>query len=467
MFHSLRGRLFFSHALVIFVSLLITGTGMLYVLREFGDLQLERQLTTGLRGSTSLATQLVRQGASPQNIVTAIQDQSSGQFRVLLLDERNQVVADSKDEFVGRSFPRLQNRQVVIAGRTIYFVSANVNPANTPRRTLVFASVDRPFIAGLEEITLPIISSAIVTLFISLVLAFGLARSISDPLRRLERATDEIARGNYEHQVPITGQDEVSLLARRFNAMALAVKRSQQMQKDLVANVSHELKTPLTSIKGFAQAIVEGAVHDLDSARHAAETIYEESLRMARLIGELLTLARLEAGESNTVRETVPLDQLVPHWVERLRPLANEAEVKLSVEAHDVLPILGDAGQIEQVILNLVENAIKYNHPGGTVTVSAMTDGAPPQSVRAPLNGENSTRWSIVHVADTGPGIPQEHLPHLFERFYRADKARVAGGAGLGLAITQEIVHAHHGEILVESEAGKGSTFSVYLPSKE
>ena len=189
MFHSLRGRLFFSHALVIFVSLLITGTGMLYVLREFGDLQLERQLTTGLRGSTSLATQLVRQGLSPQNIVTAIQDQSSGQFRVLLLDERNQVVADSKDEFVGRLFPRLQNRQVVIAGRTIYFVSANVNPANTPRRTLVFAAVDRPFIAGLEEITLPIISSAIVTLFISLVLAFGLARSISDPLRRLERAT--------------------------------------------------------------------------------------------------------------------------------------------------------------------------------------------------------------------------------------------------------------------------------------
>lgn len=466
MFHSLRARLIFSHTVLILLTLCIIGTGLLFVLRDFADAQLERRLTDSIRPLAGQVQTLLRAGQAPPEALDTVQDHIPNNWRALIVNANNDVLADSGNQSVGQRLPLRANvRRALLAGRTLFYVTQQVNA--TPRQVLVLAAVDPPIFAGLEELALPLATAGVVALFISLVVAIALARSISDPLRKLEQGTEEIARGNYEHQIPVTGADEVSRVAVRFNAMTQAVKRSQQMQKDFVANVSHELKTPLTSIKGFSQAIAEGTVRDLESAKRAAQVIFEESQRMARLVGELLTLARLEAGEMKPARDLIMLDELVPHWVERLRPRANEAQVQLSSAVEAVPAIEGDVAQIEQVVTNLVDNAIKYNRPGGTVTVIAQTAAsAPPASLRARLNGQMPDQWALLRVTDTGLGIPQEHLPRLFERFYRADKARVAGGNGLGLAITQEIVRAHHGEIEVESEAGKGSTFTVWLPAK-
>jgi two-component system sensor histidine kinase ResE len=251
--------------------------------------------------------------------------------------------------------------------------------------------------------------------------------------------------------------------------MAERVQQSRQMEKDFVANVSHELKTPLTSIQGFSQAILDGAVQDLEGARKAAQTIFDETARMARLVAELLTLARFESGEMPLAQETLDLTQLLPCWVGRLQPRAKSLNESL-ISVVDPLPaIKGDPGRLEQVVTNLVDNALKYNHAGGSVTVTArseMVESAVRSPVLAHRRGAEAPQatWVSIAVADTGVGIPKEDMQRLFNRFYRGDKARTAGGTGLGLAIAQEIVSAHGGKITVESELGQGTVFTVHLP---
>jgi signal transduction histidine kinase len=305
-----------------------------------------------------------------------------------------------------------------------------------------------------------------------LLVAIVLARSIARPLTRLTRATEAIAQGEYDHRVEMHGSDEIGRLATSFNTMAERVQLSRQMEKDFVANVSHELKTPLTSIQGFAQAILDGAVQNMQGAQHAAQTIFDETTRMTRLVGDLLTLARLESGQIPLAHETIDLAQSLPIWVERFRPRADALKQTL-VTIIDPLPlIVGDAGRLEQVVANLIDNALKYNQPGGTVTITAKHPRSE-NTVKTTRSTVTLRRrelepppapWVTLGFTDTGDGISSEDLPRLFERFYRGDKARVAGGTGLGLTIANEIVRAHGGKIQVTSEKGQGSTFIVYLP---
>jgi signal transduction histidine kinase len=305
-------------------------------------------------------------------------------------------------------------------------------------------------------------------LLVSLLVALLLARSIAGPITRLTRGTEAIARGQYDHRVQAGGADEINRLAKSFNTMAEQVQNSRQMEKDFVANVSHELKTPLTSIQGFAQAILDGAVTDMVGARRAAQTIFDETGRMTRLVGDLLTLARFESGQIPLAHDSVDLASLVPVWVERFRPRASALGESIVTVIDPMPPITGDAGRLEQVVTNLIDNALKYNQPGGSVTVTAKNLVESKTKNVAPLRRRAieaaPSQWVVVEVSDTGAGIPKEDLPRLFERFYRGDKARGGGGTGLGLSIANEIIRAHGGRIEVQSVQGQGSTFTIFLP---
>jgi signal transduction histidine kinase len=282
-----------------------------------------------------------------------------------------------------------------------------------------------------------------------------MAYSIARPLDRIAQAAEEIAAGNYDQQLDISTPTEVARLAMSFNSMSRRVKATLLSQRDLVANVSHELKTPLTSIQGFSQALLDGTASDVAAQERAASIIHEEAGRLRRLVDELLDLARLEAGEVTLAHEPVHLAELLQDCAARFAPQLELGGVVLEVDASPSLsPVAGDRDRLGQVFVNLVDNALKHagNVPGGG---------------RVMVRASEKDGRVTCSVMDNGPGIPADDLSRVFERFYRVDKSRARrkSGVGLGLAIAREIVQAHGGQIGVESVEGLGTRFTVVLPA--
>jgi two-component system OmpR family sensor kinase len=309
----------------------------------------------------------------------------------------------------------------------------------------------RALLAYGGELLTPLSKAAGIGLLVSVMLAWLMSRWVTAPLRRLAGAAQSVAAGHFEQQVPLEGPAEVKSLAADFNQMAQRVQATQQGQRDFVANVSHELRTPLTSIDGFAQAILDGTAADRDSQRHAAQVIHEETDRLARLVDDLLDLARLDAGQMAFARGPVDLNALVARVADRLSLRAQEKDIRLENEVSGLPMLTGDGDRLAQVFTNLIDNALKHTPAGGVVR----------------LRGEARSADVLVHVEDTGPGIPAEDLSRIFERFYQVDKARRGGagrGTGLGLAISREIVQAHGGHLTATSATGQGSRFTVQLP---
>lgn len=473
MFHSLRARLMVSYVLLILLTLCIAGAGGLLLLQDNQRGILNQRLLDTLGPAALQARTSLARGVAPAQLAVEIQAQINPGWRVLFLDEQGAILADSANELVGLRVPRLaalQNRgrlpflagRQKVGERDLMFVASPVQQTPSGRTFLVLAAVLRPVLNGIEELAAPFLLAGIVALLTAMLLAYLLARSIARPLRELTRATEAIARNHYDTQIPVRGDDEVGRLAASFNAMTRAVQQSHRSQKDFVANVSHELKTPLTTIQGFAQAILDGATRDLDGAQYAAQTIYAEAQRMARLVADLLTLARLDAGDVPMEQQTLQLAEIMPIWLERFHTRARNENITLTHAITSPPPILGDAQRLEQVVNNLVDNALKYNHPGGTVHVTLDRDD---HFTAAGVKASAARSYARLCVQNTGPGIPRAAQARLFERFYRADPARTAGGSGLGLAIVQEIVRTHHGEIRVHSEPGQGATFCLWLPA--
>jgi two-component system sensor histidine kinase ResE len=283
------------------------------------------------------------------------------------------------------------------------------------------------------------------------VLAFAVARWVADPLQGLVAASQHVPVAETK-PVRERGPREVRELTRAFNAMLERVRSSQASQRNFVANVSHELKTPLTSVQGFAQAILDGTANTPTEQKQAAEVIYNESGRMHRMVLDLLDLARLDAGTADLKMVQVDMRLLLDSITEKFSLQAQKNGITLELDAPPDLPFLvADGDRLAQVFTNLVDNALRYTPSGGRVTLQA---------------GSNQTEMEIC-VADTGAGIPADAIPHIFERFYQADLSRLGEGkhgAGLGLAIVHEIVAAHSGRITVRSQEGLGTTFTVHLP---
>lgn len=230
-------------------------------------------------------------------------------------------------------------------------------------------------------------------------------------------------------------------------------RRLERVRKDFVANVSHELKTPLTSIKGYIEALLDGARDDPGRCLEFLQILQRQTDRLNNLITDLLMLSQIESGQYTCKRDAVDMADVTERAVAMLKPLVEMKRHRLTVMLHPELsPAIGDEGKLTQVMINLLDNAIKYTPDGGAIAIEAMQSG------------------NIIEMAvsDTGIGIPKKDLTRIFERFYRVDRARSRelGGTGLGLSIVRHIVEAHNGSIQVQSEPGKGSKFTLLLPSK-
>jgi heavy metal sensor kinase len=277
-----------------------------------------------------------------------------------------------------------------------------------------------------------------------------LARKALLPVDRMTRKAEVISADRLQERVAVPrSRDELGRLAETLNDMLNRIERGVQEQQRLVADASHELRTPLAVMRSEIDVCLRARDLPEEEAREVLSSVGEEVERMSRILDNLLTLARIDEGHLDLLCAPERLDEMVSEVLAKLRPIAQAKGLSLEVEGEPA-EILADGPRFELVITNLVDNAIKYTGPGGTVRVAVWRD----------------THEAGITVRDTGPGIGADALPHLFDRFYRADAARSrsAGGSGLGLAIAKEIVTAHGGRLWASSELGQGSSFSLAMP---
>jgi len=292
--------------------------------------------------------------------------------------------------------------------------------------------------------------AAVAAMLVAVVLSLLFTRSVIAPVQAMSLATKRISDGHYDEHVQAQGDDELAQLARRFNQMAEKLDQVESMRRQLIGDVSHELRTPLTAIKGSMEGLMDGV---LPANAETFQQIHAEADRLNRLVDDLQELSRVEAHAYMLDVRLLDVSSLVQTVTNRLAPQAESKRISLDFELHpDLQPVLADEDRIIQVLANLTGNALQYMPDGGKVTIKAKQ-----------INNEVQ-----ISIKDTGVGIPPEHLSHIFDRFYRADKSRsrqAGGGSGIGLTIARALVEAHSGRIWVESDGeGQGSTFSFTLP---
>jgi two-component system, OmpR family, phosphate regulon sensor histidine kinase PhoR len=276
-------------------------------------------------------------------------------------------------------------------------------------------------------------------------------RRMSRPLEQIRLGAERFARGELDARLEVSDSGEAARLAEALNRMAERLRRLETVRQEFVANVSHELKTPITSIKGFVETLLDGALDNPEDARQFLEIVAKHSDRLNSIIGDLLLLSRIEEGGEGALElSETQLREVLRAAVEACAAKAAAKNVSVYLNCPAELPVRANPPLLEQAVVNLIDNAVKYSEPGSPVYVE----------------GARAGDEAVVSVRDRGPGIDPEHLPRLGERFYRVDKARSRqlGGTGLGLAIVKHIARAHGGRVTVESQPGQGSVFEVHLP---
>ena len=449
MFSSLRARLWLSYALLIVTALAVVAFVLiLFLLR---NPLLYRQTFVRLNA----AEQVLVAQAQPVEGIDAIAQ--AFDVRVILFSANGAIIKDSDEGTPALALPASAvNPKALPTVRDFTGKPWLFSINHLPDGTWLMVAKPRPRIVPAlvvltDEISTPLLEGGLIALLLSLVLAFLIARWVADPLQKVIIAARTIP-ADVAQPVSESGPHEVRELIRAYNAMLVRVQSSQKSQRDFVANVSHELKTPLTSIQGFAQALMDGTAETPEERHMAAEVIYNEAGRMHRLALDLLDLTRLDAGTADLKMSPVDITALLNSVIEKFKPMAATAGINLKISLAGNLPIvIGDGDRLAQVFTNLVDNSLKFTPREGTITLQAIRDRDEVQ----------------VAVSDTGKGIQAEAIPHIFDRFYQADASRTSGekrGAGLGLAIVHEIVAAHGGRISVRSALGRGTGFIVHLP---
>jgi signal transduction histidine kinase len=364
--------------------------------------------------------------------------------RIILTDNEGIVIADSEGKLVGDTYNQeITGRpmsDIIGSGRPIGFIHIDPgDPSNLDRAALqiTYNTIGRFFLWG-----------GLVAIAIALVLTFILSRHILAPVKALTSATRQFGKGDFSQRVESNLKGEVGELANSFNTMAENLENNEQLRRNMVADVAHELRTPLSNLSGYLEAISDGIVKPDETT---INSLSDEAASLSRLIDDLQELSLADAGELKLVIQPEDISGIINEAVTSVRNKAAYKDIKVSAELPADLPKVAiDSHRTKEVVHNLLENAVVHTGKKGNITVSARQI-------------ENQVS---ISVTDTGEGIPEEDLPYIFERFYRVDKSRTraTGGSGLGLTIVKRLVEAQGGTIEVTSEEGKGSTFTFTLP---
>jgi signal transduction histidine kinase len=485
---TIRAKIILAFLAVIVVCLVPTSLAAGYVIRHYQQRDALERLSS--LGQTVAGAMLGRPFAqsTPEEIIGFFNEQRNTDVLLVITDGRGVVQADSAGKYTGQQWvvpdtrgdargtffrPSYKGELSAPDGQRFavaaFRFDRRLRPNGQQTGTAAPAPTDPATNAQVIIVALPwstvnnvwgvigtrLRALVLIAFVIAIGTAFLLTRSITSRLRTLTEGAHAMARGDYDRALLLArvddSKDEVGELAAAFQTMATNVSRAQRAERDLVANVSHELKTPLTSIQGFSQAMLDGTVTDAQEYQELALIVQQEAQRMRRLVDQMLELSRLESGTSPLDLGPVHVDEFIENIGKRYTRLGEAKGVAVQWGAPSGLILSADAGRLEQVLVNLLDNALQYTDSGGTIALYAQH--AQPGGV------------SFV-VRDTGKGIPAADVPRLFERFYQVERSRSGQGrhVGLGLAIVREIVDAHRGRIHVESTVGVGTTVTVTIP---
>jgi signal transduction histidine kinase len=517
MLKSIRTRLVLSHLFVIFVAMAISGFLLLSFLERYFVDAMERsllaqaQLTAqalipgatarveepqdlaaanvlGQQQLSNISLQVAQQAASPSSPpspaptprpdspLASLSDVTLSlsaelQTRIRILDQQGIVLVDSMDGAdVGLDLSGVEEVAWALSGRpgkAIRLAASRIGIGGRTMYVAVSISVDRQVVgavylsqsmsdllAVIYDLRWRLVISTGVAAVVASTAGLLLSRALTRPIRQLTLAADEVARGDLERQVPVRSTDEIGRLGQAFNRMVAQLRATERMRTDFVSNVSHELRTPLTAIKGLVETLRNGAVDDREVRDRFLTTVEDETDRLIRLVNDLLVLSKADSQALKLKPKPLDVRDLIERSVHKLAPQLEEKGILVEVSTSDKPQlVLADADRIEQVLVNLLDNAIKYSPEGGRITV-AIDDGGP------------AAETVGISVRDEGVGIPSGDLARVFERFYRVDRARSrdGGGSGLGLSIAKVIVEAHGGEITLRSEEGQGTIVRFTLP---
>lgn len=469
---SLFRKLMATYLTVILLTLAILGLALSHLLGEYFFGIRERRLLSRGQEIVNLAREELANGR--QEVLESLLEQidASLQARIWIVDRQGVIVASSEARKTHWRGVRLDPEEInsVLAGQIVVqrgttrrygipMISVGL-PVRSNGRVIGAVIMNSPVAmvrSTIRQVEMLVLYAALVAVLLSALFGLVISRSISLPLRKMGKTALKMAEGDYHQKIEVASEDEIGQLGQALNHLAAnldqtisALYKQEKVRRDFVANVSHELRTPLTSIRGFVEPLIDGTVQDPQTKDRYLRIIREETERLKRLINDLLEMARLES-EGIPV-ELVPLDisDVIVPVTGALQPVAEKKGVQLSHRFPAGLPrVLGDRDRLRQVVLNLVDNAIRFTPQGGRIIVEAQTAG---QMVN-------------IAVCDTGTGIAREDLPFIWDRFYKADKSHTPSeqGTGLGLSIVKLIVEAHGGQVNVESEPGKGSCFYFTL----
>ncbi len=399
--------------------------------------------------------------------------------RVLLLDENGKVQADSYGEMHGARLEYPEVANVLVRGQSVDYgvheldsgetldtsrllfarransvwvgyCAAGVVSASNLIGVLLLVSPVQEMMQNLYQLQDQMLLIFVAVAAVALLCALVFSRVITNPIAGLMRGIQRMAKGDFSARVRGRATGEMKQLALAFNSMSEKLETLDQSRNQFVSNASHELKTPLATMKIMIESLIYQPDMDKALRTEFLTDIDAEIDRLSKIVSDLLTLVQMDVHNVKLSRENLSIATLVKENAHRLQTIADQKQQKIQLSLSDPCDIYADQSKLNQVIYNLMENAVKYTQPGGLIRVTLTRQG----------------RDARLVVADNGPGIPKENLPHIFDRFYRVDKARSRekGGTGLGLSIVHQLVLLHGGAISVESEEGKGATFTVELP---
>ena len=443
MIHSLRFRLIAAFTLVILVTI---GTVFFFInqttqdeIRRFGE-RVDQMRAD--RIGAELSHYYSRQG-DWRGIQSFVEQWGNiyGQ-QIILTDTNGMVVADSEAALLEKLYEPdspgrriLSPRQAGAIG-TLYIAPKSSTGVDFTSLQILIKTIGRFFIWG-----------GLIAVAIALIMTFVLSRRILAPIQTLTLTARRLWQGDLSQRVEFHDKSEVGELAHAFNSMASDLERAEQLRRNITADVAHELRTPLSNIQGYLEAVQDGVIKPDGDTIHS---LHEEATLLSRLVDDLQELSLAEAGKLKLVCQAEDITELIKHAVAAVQAQVATKGLSISVNLPDRLPPVNiDRHRISQVLRNLLENAMAHTAEGDINVTAAQ-----------------QSSWLEISVVDTGEGIPAKALPNIFERFYRVDKSRTraTGGSGLGLTIAKRLVEAHGGKIEAQSELGKGSRFSFTVP---